>query len=331
MELRTKRLILRPPTLADIPALTVAVNDPLIAKFTRAPQPFSDRDARHFVTRYRASLQQQGLDVWLIFRRGDDALIGAIDLHDRLGASAQLGYWAAEPARGYGYLTEAGGALLEWALAELEYVHVQIAVDNLASIRLARRLGFTFHSLLPAQYQRGEHLIAGWYGTRTRGELPTIAEDGNTGVNIEALVREFHRHFEMEIGTGPIRGDHPDMEMRLRLIAEEFIELVAAVRGQAAAQRIARAFADIDHGPIAADVVATADALGDLTYVIFGMAILMGIPLNAVIAEIHRSNMTKLAADGTVLTRADGKIQKGPNYQPPQLRDLLGLANPPES
>jgi hypothetical protein len=33
--------------------------------------------------------------------------------------------------------------------------------------------------------------------------------------------------------------------------------------------------------------------------------------------------MSKLGLDGTPIRRADGKVLKGPNYQPPILNDLV--------
>ena len=41
------------------------------------------------------------------------------------------------------------------------------------------------------------------------------------------------------------------------------------------------------------DIVEVADGLGDLVYFIYGMAAKAGIDLDPVLAEIHRSNMTK--------------------------------------
>lgn len=40
--------------------------------------------------------------------------------------------------------------------------------------------------------------------------------------------------------------------------------------------------------------------------------------------EVHRSNMSKLGENGEVLRRADGKVLKGPNWSPPNLRFVLG-------
>jgi len=39
--------------------------------------------------------------------------------------------------------------------------------------------------------------------------------------------------------------------------------------------------------------------------------------------RVHKSNMSKLGEDGKPIRREDGKILKGPNYQPPELLDLI--------
>lgn len=61
--------------------------------------------------------------------------------------------------------------------------------------------------------------------------------------------------------------------------------------------------------------------LSDLQYVLSGMAVSFGLPLEESFARVHASNMTKLV-NGKVLKRADGKYLKGPNYKPPFLDDL---------
>lgn len=39
--------------------------------------------------------------------------------------------------------------------------------------------------------------------------------------------------------------------------------------------------------------------------------------------RVHKSNLSKLGDDGKPLRRKDGKVLKGPNYQPPVLTDLI--------
>ena len=61
--------------------------------------------------------------------------------------------------------------------------------------------------------------------------------------------------------------------------------------------------------------------LADLQYVLSGMVISLGLPMQEAFARVHQSNMSKLV-NGKPLKRADGKFLKGPNYQPPYLQDI---------
>tara|TARA_B100000073_G_scaffold84365_1_gene65010 strand:- start:83 stop:364 length:282 start_codon:yes stop_codon:yes gene_type:complete len=63
--------------------------------------------------------------------------------------------------------------------------------------------------------------------------------------------------------------------------------------------------------------------LADLVYVCFQYAENMEWDLEEALDRVHKSNMSKLGLDGKPIRRADGKVLKGPNYQPPNLNDLV--------
>jgi len=63
--------------------------------------------------------------------------------------------------------------------------------------------------------------------------------------------------------------------------------------------------------------------LADLVYVCFQYAENMEWDLEEAMNRIHRSNLSKLGLDGTPIRRRDGKVLKGPNYEPPKLKDLI--------
>jgi predicted HAD superfamily Cof-like phosphohydrolase len=63
--------------------------------------------------------------------------------------------------------------------------------------------------------------------------------------------------------------------------------------------------------------------LADLVYVCFQYAENMEWDLEEALHRVHRSNMSKLGLDGKPIRRADGKVLKGPNYQPPEMTDLI--------
>lgn len=124
-------------------------------------------------------------------------------------------------------------------------------------------------------------------------------------MDTQAKVKEFHTAFNQPVRTTPNLPNEAEQELRIELIREEFEEYQQAVKDQ--------------------DIVEIADALGDLAYVVFGAALHYGIDLNAVIEEIHRSNMSKLDANGKPIHRADGKAMKGENFFPPDLAKVLGV------
>ena len=144
------------------------------------------------------------------------------------------------------------------------------------------------------------------------------------------LVLQFHHTYSV-----PIRPfseptlDYERMNMRMSLIAEEFAELMGAVYGPRARAIIEAATIEAvaaDEGE--RDVIAAADALADLVYVVYGMAIESGMNLDSVLAEVQASNLSKLMPDGSVKLREDGKVLKGPNFFQPNIARGLGLESP---
>ena len=63
--------------------------------------------------------------------------------------------------------------------------------------------------------------------------------------------------------------------------------------------------------------------LADLVYVCYQYAANLGWNLDEAMDRVHRSNMSKLDEYGNPVLREDGKVLKGPNYQPPDLSDLV--------
>ena len=141
------------------------------------------------------------------------------------------------------------------------------------------------------------------------------------------LVRQFHEVYNLPILMGETPScDRTRIHMRMGLISEEFAELTGALYGKTARNIIETANeaakAADDH---TRDTVEVADALADLVYVIYGMALECGIDLDAVLAEVQASNLSKLGEDGKPIYREDGKVLKGPGFFPPNLAKVLGL------
>lgn len=116
-------------------------------------------------------------------------------------------------------------------------------------------------------------------------------------------VQQFHRAADVENPGYPQLPTFERQMLREDLIEEELWELREAWSE--------------------GDVVAYADAVADLLYVVYGTADEAGIDVDAVFAEVHRSNMTKVRDNGKVLRREDGKILKPDTYSPPDVESVL--------
>ena len=271
--------------------------------------------------------------------------------------TGEVGYWLAAAARGRGTMTRAVAALIDTAfdpsgplaLSALRWrcdIHETShgPVPNWASWKVAWSLGFQREGRVRRFLPNDGRLHDGWIATllpddpreprapwdgpvETGGVLPLVAHDGvgeREGDDPEALVRRFHHVYGLPVQTDGASLERESLDMRMSLIAEEFSELVGAVYGQAARAEIESSYrraVAADDGT--RDTVETADALADLIYVIYGMALETGIDLPSVLAEVQRSNMSKLGADGKPVYREDGKVLKGPDYFPPNVEAVL--------
>ena len=73
------------------------------------------------------------------------------------------------------------------------------------------------------------------------------------------------------------------------------------------------------------DIVEIAHEIADEFYVLVGKVISHGLQdkIMDVFDEIQRANMSKLGLDGKPIYREDGKVLKGPNYTPPDVKKIF--------
>ena len=67
--------------------------------------------------------------------------------------------------------------------------------------------------------------------------------------------------------------------------------------------------------------------LCDLVFVCYQFAATYNLDLDEALRRVFESNMSKVDEHGKISRRSDGKILKGPNYQPPNLIGLFPPAN----
>ena len=77
----------------------------------------------------------------------------------------------------------------------------------------------------------------------------------------------------------------------------------------------------------AMDLSKLAKELTDILYVTAQQMAVLGLPIDALLREVQRSNMSKLGEDGKPIYRDDGKVLKGSNYIPANIEKVLKEAS----
>jgi predicted HAD superfamily Cof-like phosphohydrolase len=124
-------------------------------------------------------------------------------------------------------------------------------------------------------------------------------------MNLEQLVKEFHRKFGLEY-TGQVRALPPEyQQFRTARMQEELDEYKQAVEEE--------------------DLEKQFDALIDLVYIALGNAHLHGFPFNKGFELVHTANMSKQRAEKPTESRygTTYDIIKPTGWTPPNLKVLL--------
>jgi len=116
-------------------------------------------------------------------------------------------------------------------------------------------------------------------------------------------VKKFMEIFGQSVKTKPQFPDNKTMQLRFDLIKEELNELDEAMKTK--------------------NLKEIADALTDILYVTYGAGFAYGINLDKCFKEVQRANMSKLGSDGKPIYNDKGKVMKGPNYIPPNLKKFV--------
>jgi hypothetical protein len=126
-----------------------------------------------------------------------------------------------------------------------------------------------------------------------------IAAMPTTGADIRRMCEAFGQdvHHELHKPDGDVRA------LRIALLVEEMKEYLAAEQQD--------------------NIVEIADGLADVVVIAYGTACAYGIDLDAVLAEVYRSNMSKVI-DGEVIYSSEGKVLKPDTYSPPAVADVIG-------
>jgi predicted HAD superfamily Cof-like phosphohydrolase len=137
---------------------------------------------------------------------------------------------------------------------------------------------------------------------------------------IREQVLEFHRAMDVPVLERPAVPADERVRLRLRLVAEEFFELLdSCIPGSnmpiATSENCPAKFEvmrDIEEAELLVDFPELADALADIAYVVEGANLEFGIDSAPVAAGVHAANLAKLGGG----KREDSKVQKPEGWQP---------------
>lgn len=160
--LETERLILRPMTLDDMPAMFEIYSDVRAMTFmpTLPHQTLAQTQAA-----YQYNMSSQGAVQWAICLKGTDKAIGHVHYLGQTRIQG-MGYILHPDYWGQGITTEACRVALDYGFNNLGYDKVELWIDekNNASSRVAQKLGFNAKGQLVLKYshETEQHISVVW-------------------------------------------------------------------------------------------------------------------------------------------------------------------------
>ncbi|MEV8317043.1 GNAT family N-acetyltransferase [Streptomyces sp. NPDC059900] len=176
ISISTERLVLRPFEDADVSAYAEMMNDEMVTAWTSAPQPYTEDDARDWITRLAPAERTEGRGISLAVTEFlTQRLVGTVQLRDTSWRvrSSELHYVIAPWARGEGYASEAALATAQWLFNDqrFERIELRTAADNTAAQQVAQKIGCISEGVLRgawiARTRNGGDPFGGWIEVRT--------------------------------------------------------------------------------------------------------------------------------------------------------------------
>ena len=176
--IRTERLTLRLPDLADAPSIAKLACDYAVAgNTTRMPYPYGQADARAFIALARG-LDPREQNTFVVEHK-DAGVIGALGFHRTGSSPPEMGYWLGRPYWGKGLATEAANAALRWAKADWgrRLIVAGHFADNEGSARVLIKTGFLYTGVVQRRFSRARSAEAAtrMHLLRAKGVDPSAA------------------------------------------------------------------------------------------------------------------------------------------------------------
>jgi [ribosomal protein S5]-alanine N-acetyltransferase len=142
LPITTKRLIIRPCTLADFEAMHAVWSDPEVMALIPS-RPYDRAKSWARLSEKLGHQARHGFSKWAVAEAASEMVIGECGMHYFDGGpDIELGYRLARAHWGQGFAAEAAQACLGWALAERpERVVAIVDPANTRSVRILDKIG----------------------------------------------------------------------------------------------------------------------------------------------------------------------------------------------
>lgn len=145
--LTTRRLVMREITAGDAADLFSFQSDPEVQKYDSDPPMQEVSEASALIVKMSEWFAARQAICWGITFKGEDRLIGWFGFYfwSRCHYKADLGYTIARPYWRQGIAREALSAMMQFGFEgmHLHRINVDTRMDNIASVYLMEKLGFT--------------------------------------------------------------------------------------------------------------------------------------------------------------------------------------------
>lgn len=152
MEIESKRLLMRPHTLSDLPSSHHLWNCPEVFQFISG-KPSSEQQSAGRLYNYLGHWQLHGYGYLAVVDKHTGAFMGEVgvanffrDINPKIDCPFEVGWVLAPSYHGKGFAREAVEALLQWHQAKFSPQNYWCMIDprNSPSLKLASLLGFHF-------------------------------------------------------------------------------------------------------------------------------------------------------------------------------------------
>ncbi|MEM7053366.1 MAG: GNAT family N-acetyltransferase [Pseudomonadota bacterium] len=139
----SQRLLLRPWRRKDRPTLEKMCRDVDMMRFVTKGRPMTDKEIKQLFKRQKRHLRQHRVCFFAMELIETNQVVGLAGLQPLDNGDFEIGWWVWKDHWGYGYASEAGTALIDYARSELKLARIFAIIDpeNNASIGVAEKLG----------------------------------------------------------------------------------------------------------------------------------------------------------------------------------------------